>query len=483
MVVLKLDIRIKYGIFAFIVILFQSSIKLLGVILTGSLSFLSETVDTLTDIFFVLITLYSLYISIKPADYEHMYGHSKIDDVAAIVQGIILVNIYVFLIINASQRLLEGGVAIENADSGLEILIISFLVNIVFSRLLIWQGRKRNNLTLQIQGLNLFQDSLRAIVVIINFIVVIFFNFTLLDPIFSIILSIWIIISAIKITFEGIKEVIDVNPIDAMILENLKLQIFNLDHVNGIRDFKVRASGQNLFLEVHLSVEDHISIVHADEIIKAIRTMSETIFQNFNVETIIEMNPLSGEASLSGNIFNLLHSIMSEFEEINEFKDVNVFSIEGKYFLSLTIIVDNELTLDEAHSASSKLENLLKKQVPLISRIITHIDSEVKEKEPVQIACEAIGNSEMTEVKRIIEDVLKRDPHAKGYHGLECWNALNRCILELHVFFDGSLNISKVHDYVTSLENEIRENVKLFNLNDIILHSEPVKDRTNGTIF
>ena len=127
MVVSRLDIRIKYGIFAFIVILFQSSIKLLGVILTGSLSFLSETVDTLTDIFFVLITLYSLYISIKPADYEHMYGHSKIDDVAAIVQGIILVNIYVFLIINASQRLLEGGVAIENADSGLEILIISFL--------------------------------------------------------------------------------------------------------------------------------------------------------------------------------------------------------------------------------------------------------------------------------------------------------------------------------------------------------------------
>jgi divalent metal cation (Fe/Co/Zn/Cd) transporter len=312
---------------------------------------------------------------------------------------------------------------------------------------------------------------------------VIFFNFTLLDPIFSIILSIWIIISAIKIAIEGIKEVIDVNPVDAMILESLKLQIFNLEHVNGVRDLKVRASGQKLFLEVHLSVEDHISIVHADEIIKSIRTMSETYFPNFNVETIIEMNPLSGEASLSGNIFNLLHSIMSEFEEIDEFKDVNVFSIEDRYFLSLTIIVDNNLTLNEAHNASSKLEALLKKQVPLISRIITHIDSEAKAKEPDQIVCEAINNEEMAEIREIIEDILKKDPHAKGYHGLECWNALDRCILELHVFFDGSLNITDVHNYVSLLENEIRDQVKLFNLNDIILHSEPEKDRTNGIIF
>ncbi len=478
-----MDIRIKYGISAFIVILFQSAIKLLGVILTGSLSFLSETVDTLTDIFFVLITLYSLYVSIKPADYEHMYGHAKIDDVAAIVQGIILVNIYVFLIINAIQTLLRGVEVIENARLGFELLIISFSVNIVFSRLLIWQGKKKNSLTLQLQGLNLFQDSLRAILVIFNFIIVIFFNFTLLDPIFSIILSVWIIISAIKIAIEGIKEVIDVNPIDAMILENLKLQIFNLEHVNGVKDLKVRASGRNLFLEVHLSVEDHISIVHADEIIKSIRTMSETYFPNFIVETIIEMNPLSGEASLSGEIINLLHSIMSEFEEIVEFKDVNVFSIEDRYFLSLIIIVDNDLTLDQAHNASSKLEALLKKQVPLISRVITHIDSEVKVKEPEQIVCEAISNEDMTEIREIIGDILKKDPHAKGYHGLECWNALNRCILELHVFFDGSLNITDVHNYVSLLEEEIREHVKLFNLNDIILHSEPEKDRTNGVIF
>ncbi|TFG23065.1 MAG: cation diffusion facilitator family transporter [Promethearchaeota archaeon] len=478
-----MDIRLKFGLYAFLVIIFQSAIKLFGVILTGSLSFLSETVDTLTDIVFVSITLYSLYISIKPADYQHMYGHSKMDAIGAIAQGIILVNIYVILIFNALQALLEGGLIIENADLGFQLLIVSFLVNLFFSRWLIWQGKKKNSLSLQIQGLNLFQDSLRAIVVIINFLIVIFFDFPFLDPIFSIILSIWIIISAIKIAIEGVKDVIDVNPIDAMILENLKMQIFNLEHVNGVMDLKVRSSGKTLFLEVHLSVEDHISIVHADEIIKAIRSMSTTYFPSFNVETIIEMNPLGGEASLSEHIINLLHSNMSEFEEIEEFKDLNVFRIEDSYFLSLTIIVDNDLTLEEAHAASSKLEHLLKKQVPLISRIITHIDSEIKIKKPDQIICEAVNNEDMAHIKKIVEKVLRMNPFVKGYHGLECWNALNRCILEIHVFFEGSLNIGDVHDYVTSLESQIRDQVKFFNLDDIILHSEPIKDRTNGVLF
>ncbi|GAH46179.1 unnamed protein product, partial [marine sediment metagenome] len=55
-----MDIKIKYGIIALIIILIQSSLKTVGVLITGSLSFLSETVDTLTDIFFVSLTIYSL---------------------------------------------------------------------------------------------------------------------------------------------------------------------------------------------------------------------------------------------------------------------------------------------------------------------------------------------------------------------------------------------------------------------------------------
>jgi cation diffusion facilitator family transporter len=479
-----MDFKIKFALAAFLVIIIQSIIKLIGVIITGSLTFLSESIDTLTDILFISLTIYSIYMSLKPADYEHMYGHSKIDSVGAMIQGILLVNLYFFIIFRAIQVIIKESYGIDNPDIGFQLLLVSFSINLFFSRFLIWQGKRRKSLSLRIQGLNLFQDSLRAIVVLINFIFALFFSISFLDPYFSIALSIWIIFSAIRLSVNGIKDLIDVNPINPFVLEEIKQKIFQLDHVNAVEDLKVRASGNILFLEVHLSVEDHISIVHANEITKAINSLSKKYIPYYNVESLIEMNPLGGEKSAGEKIINIIHSMKSEYPKIISFKDVNVFRVENQTFLSITIILDEQLSLQEAHDISNEFESELKGQVPIISRVITHIESGPLTKliSP-DLVCASINEKKIKEVQENVEKVLRSEPYVKGYHGLECWTALDYCVLELHVFFDGSLNISVVHDIITELEQKVRDTINLNNLQDIIFHSEPLKGRKSGIIF
>jgi len=480
-----MDIKIKYGIIAFFIILIQSSLKLVGVILTGSLSFLTETVDTLTDLFFVLLTLYSLYVSQKPPDFQHMYGHTKIDSVGGLVQGVILINIYGVLIFIAIQTILTSSYGIINPDLGFVILTISFTINIVFSRVLIRQGKKQKSLLLKIQGMNLFQDSLRALVVIVNFMFALFLNIQFLDPFFSIALAIWIITNSIILSREGIKNLLDENPINSIILEEIKLSVFNLDHVNGVEDLKVRFSGNTLFLEVRLSVEDHISVVHANEITKSIRTLSKKYFPSYNVETLVEMNPSSGESSLGEKIVNLLYTMKSEFKEISDFKDLNVFRIKNDYFLSLAIVVDDNLSLEEAHELSSLFERQLQEQVPYISRIITHIESQAMLKKSLtdHLSCKPAEPQKKGEIQASIDSLLKEIPEVKGYHGLEFWAALDFCVIELHVFFNGALNITRVHTLITDVEYQIKNTLNIENLTEVILHSEPVEGRTDGVIF
>ena len=480
-----MDIKIKYGIIAFFIILIQSSLKLVGVILTGSLSFLTETVDTLTDLFFVLLTLYSLYVSQKPPDSQHMYGHTKIDSVGGLVQGVILINIYGVLIFIAIQTILTSSYGIINPDLGFVILTISFTINIVFSRVLIRQGKKQKSLLLKIQGMNLFQDSLRALVVIVNFMFALFLNIQFLDPFFSIALSIWIITNSIILSREGIKNLLDENPINSIILEEIKLSVFNLDHVNGVEDLKVRFSGNTLFLEVRLSVEDHISVVHANEITKSIRTLSKKYFPSYNVETLVEMNPSSGESSLGEKIVNLLYTMKSEFKEISDFKDLNVFRIKNDYFLSLAIVVDDNLSLEEAHELSSLFERQLQEQVPYISRVITHIESQAMLKKSLtdHLSCKPAEPQKKGEIQASIDSLLKEIPEVKGYHGLEFWAALDFCVIELHVFFNGALNITRVHTLITDVEYQIKNTLNIENLTEVILHSEPVEGRTDGVIF
>ncbi|MCK4780528.1 MAG: cation diffusion facilitator family transporter, partial [Candidatus Lokiarchaeota archaeon] len=169
-----MDNKIKFAFLTVLIVVLQSILKVIGVLITGSLSFLSETVDTLTDVLFVSISLYSIYHSEKPADYEHMYGHSKTDSIGALIQGIILMNIYILLIYNAIQFIVQQRYQITQPGIGLIILFISFSINIIFSRILIYQGKSSKSLSLKIQGLNLFQDSMRAILVIFSFILAYF---------------------------------------------------------------------------------------------------------------------------------------------------------------------------------------------------------------------------------------------------------------------------------------------------------------------
>ena len=479
-----MNIKIKFAFITLIIILFQSSLKVIGVLITGSLSFLSETVDTLTDILFVSITLYSLYYSQKPADYEHMYGHTKIDSISGLIQGIILMNIYVILIYIGIQTIITGNFQIINPEVGLILLIISFVVNLVFSRILISKGKQQKSLTLRIQGLNLFQDSMRAIIVLLSFIFA-YFNIIFIDPILSVVLSVWIIIGAFKLSKGGVKELTDTNPISTIIIEELRKKIFLLEHVVGVHDIKIRTSGKILFLEVHLSVEDHISIVHANEIIKAIRSLSEKLFSLYEVECIVEMNPMASEKSIGEGLINLIFSMRSEYHEIVNFKDLNIFSIENKYFLSLVVIVDENLSLSEAHQTCSHFENEIIKQAPHISRVITHIEGQPYSGVliPGQIKCADVGPEMIKQITESVEKVLRSHPQVKGFHRLEFWATLDYCILEAHVFFDGSLNIAKIHNFIYELENKIREELGIDNLDTIFLHSEPIENQKEGTIF
>jgi divalent metal cation (Fe/Co/Zn/Cd) transporter len=339
---------------------------------------------------------------------------------------------------------------------------------------------------LKVQGFNFFQDALRAIITIINFLFAIFLNIEYLDPILSIVISIIIIISAIKLIKDGIKDLIDVNPINMFILEELKQKIFNLKYVNGVGNLRVRVSRKKLYLEVNLAVEDHISIAHANEITKTIRKMSKERFPNYDVDTLIEMSPLSGEGTVGENVTNLIYSLKSEFPDIIDMRDLNVFRMGEKYFISLVIEVRFDLTLQEAHKVCTKFEIQLKEQAPLISRIVTHIEGKKEQKKlnSEDLICKKIESKVIEEkIKEKILNILKSKPYVKGFHGFELWSVSENYLIEVHVFFDGNLNISIIHDYILELAALIREKININNLEDIILHSEPYKGRTDGIFF
>ncbi len=479
-----MNTKIKFGFYTLSVILFQSVLKLIGVLLTDSLSFLSETVDTFVDIGFIALTIYFLYQAEQPADFDHMFGHAKIDSIGALIQGIVIIIIYGLLIYNAIRVLISGVIEINNAEAGIFLLVISFVVNVSYSRILISQGKKRKSLSLEIQGLNLFQDSLRALLVMFDFVLT-FFGIVIFDPIISIIISIWIIRGASKLSKEGVDNLMDVNPINRYVMEEFRSKIFDIKYVNGVEELKLRSDNDKLFIDLILSVEDHISIARANEIPNEVKSLAKKLAPNYDIEMIIEMNPLGSETSYKENLMNIIYSTIPEYPQIMEFKDFNLLSLEEKLFLSFTILMNPELSLQQAHDISTQFENRIKEQAPQVTRIITHIEplTTYKKLGEEKISLGLNGEQTKEQLQKKIEEVLKQNAFVKGYHGLEFWKSFDYYILEIHVFFEGTLDISKVHEIVTQLEQDIKNELKLEEFIEIIIHSEPFIGRTNGVFL
>jgi divalent metal cation (Fe/Co/Zn/Cd) transporter len=197
------------------------------------------------------------------------------------------------------------------------------------------------------------------------------------------------------------------------------------------------------------------------------------------------MNPMASEKSIGEELINLIFSMKSEYPKVVNFKDLNIFRIENDYFISLVLEVDETLSLAEAHEICSQFEIEIKKQAPLISRVITHIESQPYTEGLIsdQIKCADVGPEMIKQVSEIVESVLKKHPQVRGFHRVEFWATLDYCILEVHVFFDGSLNISKIHNYISQLEVSIREELGIDNLDRIFLHSEPIEGQKEGVFF
>ena len=99
------------------------------------------------------------------------------------------------------------------------------------------------------------------------------------------------------------------------------------------------------------------------------------------------------------------------------------------------------------------------------------------------LSCKPVEPQKKKEIQTSIDSLLKKIPEVKGYHGLEFWAALDFCVLELHVFFNGALNITRVHTLITEVEHQIKNTLNIEILTEVILHSEPVEGQAEGVIF
>ena len=236
-------------------------IKLTVGILSGSVAILASAIDSLLDLTVSLFNYFALHKAEQDPDEKFHFGKSKLEPLAAVIEGTIISMSALFILYEALIKITHPQ-KIEMLTESMGVMIASIAITALLVTFLNYVANKTNNMVIKADALHYKTDLFSNSAVLIAIAAVYYTGITLIDPILGIFISIYMIYSAFPILKEGILMLLDVaipqEEID-MIEEILK----NEKDINGYHYLKTRAAGSNVFISVHIVLTPDIKLYDA----------------------------------------------------------------------------------------------------------------------------------------------------------------------------------------------------------------------------
>lgn len=271
--------------------------KLLGGFFSGSSALLSDGVDSSQDVLTSLVALFAKKEASKKADAEHQFGHQKIENLFAMLFGIVIFATGCFL-------LYEGIISIVNKEyllnenRKIDIALYVSLGALIIKLFMGIYTKIYANITkspiLAAQAIDHFMDSISTFISTASLLTIFLLinnvnEIAILDPIASIVISTVILFGAIRIVYTNATSLLDkaCKKQDEEKFKNLVLEDKRIEHIDALRS---RVLADKVFLEIEITVDEHMSLKEAHEIAESAR---ERIIKNSeNVHhCLIHVNP------------------------------------------------------------------------------------------------------------------------------------------------------------------------------------------------
>jgi cation diffusion facilitator family transporter len=256
----KENIRLQKIITTIAVVLF--SVKLWAWYLTGSLAVLTDALESTVNIASGLLGLYSLYLSAKPKDADHPYGHGKVEFISAAIEGTLISVAGLAIIYKSAVSFFEPHY-LDKLNFGIILLGITGIINYAAGFICEKTGKKNNSLPLIAEGKHLKTDTYTTIGIFIGLILIYLTNKIWLDSVVACVFGIIIIFTGYKIirtSVAGIMDEADLSLLNSLVDSLNKNRQENWIDLHNLRFIKY---GSTLHCDCHLTVPWYLNVSEA----------------------------------------------------------------------------------------------------------------------------------------------------------------------------------------------------------------------------
>ncbi|MDN4494434.1 cation diffusion facilitator family transporter [Ureibacillus aquaedulcis] len=267
---------------SFIFITAYMIIEAVGGFMTNSLALLSDAGHMLSDAVSLGIALLALTLGEKAANYRKTYGYKRFEILAAVLNGVTLILIALYIFYEAIQRFQNPP---EVASAGMLIISsIGLVVNIVVAWIMMRGGDVEENLNMRGAYMHVISDMLGSIGAIIAALLIIVFGWGWADPLASAIVAALVLRSGYYITKSGLHVLMEGTP-QNIEMDNVIQTIKNTKGIQSVHDLHVWSitSGLNA-LSCHAVVSGEMSITDSEKLLHKIE--HDLAHQNIHHMTI-----------------------------------------------------------------------------------------------------------------------------------------------------------------------------------------------------
>ena len=254
--------RIGAARLSLVVVIGLIVLKVVVAVITGSISILAQAVDSFLDLFAVVITLFAVIIAARPADEKHPFGHGKVENIAAVVQAVMIFTAGGLIIYSAVRRIITGA-TIELTEAGIGVMLVSIIASIFLSRHLLRVAQAEDSVALQANARNIAADVYSAAAVLVGLLVIRFTSFNILDPIIALLVALFILKVAYDVLRRSFGGLIDTKLPETEENEIMSCVVEHSGQLVSFHALRTRKAGNWRFIELHLVMPKNASVEEA----------------------------------------------------------------------------------------------------------------------------------------------------------------------------------------------------------------------------
>jgi len=264
-------------------------IKMTVGILSGSIAVLASAIDSLLDLTVSLFNYFALHNAEKDPDDNFNYGRSKIEPLAAVIEGTIISLSALFILYEALIKIAHPR-EMDFVNVSIAVMLVSIIITLFLVMFLNKVAKKTDNMVIKADALHYKTDIFSNGAVLLALGLVAMTGEQLFDPILGVGIGIYMIYSAMPIIKEGMLMLLDA-ALKEDDIQKIKDVIESDKTITTYHHLRTRESGSHIFISVHIVFNISISLYDAHLVSDKLEDKIKRLFTDKKVHVLMHMDP------------------------------------------------------------------------------------------------------------------------------------------------------------------------------------------------